>query len=74
MRQLVFLFVALFWSGTVLLAQSKVLSGKVTDESTGSPLAGVSVLVKGVATGTTTREDGSFQINARELLYQRSCH
>lgn len=66
MRQLVFLFVALLWSGSVLLAQSKVLTGKVTDESTGSPLAGVSVLVKGVATGTTTREDGSFQISAPE--------
>ncbi|NCU03336.1 MAG: SusC/RagA family TonB-linked outer membrane protein [Chitinophagaceae bacterium] len=39
------------------------VSGKVTDDA-GKPVSGVSVLVKGTTTGTTTGADGGFQINA----------
>ena len=44
-----------------ILAQGQV-TGKVTDASTKTPIAGASVLVKGTNTGTTTGEDGSFSI------------
>ncbi len=43
-------------------AQQKTLTGKVTDE-TGSPTPGVSVIVKGTATGTTTNNDGNYTLN-----------
>lgn len=39
------------------------ISGTITDEAN-SPLPGVSILVKGTATGTTTDNDGNFSLNA----------
>lgn len=44
-----------------LLAQTKVLTGKVTD-TTGNGLSGASVQVKGSRGGTSTGADGSFKI------------
>lgn len=49
-----------------LLAQSKTLSGTVTDASDGSPLPGVNVLVQGTTNGTQTDFDGNFTIDASE--------
>jgi len=43
----------------------RVLSGKVTDEN-GNPIPGASVLIKNTATGTVTKDDGSFVINVGE--------
>lgn len=42
--------------------QQKPISGKVTDSS-GLPLPGVTVLVKGATTGTITNNDGVFRLN-----------
>lgn len=41
--------------------QQKTVSGKVTD-TTGAPLPGVSVVVKGTASGVTTNADGSYSL------------
>lgn len=41
-----------------------VVTGKVTDSKDGTPLAGVTVAVKGTKTATQTLADGSFTINA----------
>lgn len=44
-------------------AQDKVISGKVTDAKTGSPIAGASVVPSGASTGgTITGADGAFKI------------
>lgn len=43
-------------------AQSKVVTGKVTDSKDGSPLVSATVTVKGTQTGTTTAADGTFKI------------
>ncbi|HTK21572.1 MAG TPA: TonB-dependent receptor [Mucilaginibacter sp.] len=48
-----------------LLAQIKV-TGKVTDQTTGESLIGVSVKVKGTASGTVTDINGNFTLNAPE--------
>lgn len=48
-----------------LLAQTKVLTGKVTD-TTGNGLSGASVQVKGSRGGTSTGADGSFKITVPE--------
>lgn len=47
----------------VVNAQSKVVTGKVTD-AIGVPLAGVTVMVKGTTIGTQTATDGTFSVNA----------
>lgn len=47
------------------LAQLITVTGKVTDEK-GEPLVGVSVLVKGTVTGTTTDINGKYKINVAD--------
>lgn len=43
-------------------AQNKTITGKVTSEKDGAPLAGVSVTPKGGTGGTSTNNEGSFSI------------
>ena len=43
-------------------AQSRTISGKITDATDGTGLPGVSIQVKGTKTGATTGNDGSFSI------------
>ncbi|HFA48423.1 MAG TPA: TonB-dependent receptor [Bacteroidetes bacterium] len=45
-----------------VFGQAKTVSGSVTDGDTGDALPGVTVLVKGTNTGTTTDVDGSFSL------------
>lgn len=44
-------------------AQSRTVSGTVTDQATGQELPGVAVLVKGTSVGTATNTNGSYTIN-----------
>ncbi|MCW3462280.1 SusC/RagA family TonB-linked outer membrane protein [Chitinophaga nivalis] len=44
-------------------AQSKQITGKVTDAKDGSPLPGVTVKAKGFNTGTVTLTDGNFKLS-----------
>src|ERR1700730_15964166 len=44
-------------------AQSRIVTGKVTDARDNSPLPGVSVQVKGTNTGTVTDAEGNFSIS-----------
>jgi len=46
-----------------LLAQDRVVTGKVTDSKDGTPVVGASVQPKGSTTGTSTSSDGSFRIS-----------
>ncbi|HOU96839.1 MAG TPA: SusC/RagA family TonB-linked outer membrane protein [Bacteroidales bacterium] len=54
--------------------QQFTVTGTVTDASTGEPMAGVTVLVKGTSTGRLTDENGKFTIvlPAREAVLQFS--
>ncbi|WP_372950028.1 SusC/RagA family TonB-linked outer membrane protein [Mariniphaga sp.] len=47
-------------------AQVYRISGIVTDSDQGSPLSGVSVVVKGTTLGTVTNQDGYYQLNLPE--------
>jgi TonB-linked SusC/RagA family outer membrane protein len=47
---------------SVVLAQERTVSGKVTDE-TGAEMPGVNVLLKGSSVGTATDADGAYQIS-----------
>lgn len=75
MKKLInYLFLLFFVASAVALAQDRVVTGKVTDEN-GNALSGVTVLVKGTAIGTFTKNDGTFQIrvpaNAKTLVFRR---
>jgi TonB-linked SusC/RagA family outer membrane protein len=54
------------FSFQLLWAQTKTVTGKVTDSKDGSPVAGASVIVKGTKVGTISGSDGAFSISAPE--------
>ena len=49
-----------------LLAQTRSISGRVTDQKTNEGLPGVTVLVKGTTNGTSTSSDGAFTLSVPE--------
>ncbi len=59
------LLLSLFILSGHALAQQKTITGKVIDD-TQSPLAGVSVTIKGAANGTVTDENGDYAIAATQ--------
>ena len=52
--------------GNFAMAQQSVLTGKVTDSSSGESLPGVSIVVKGTTNGTITNFDGIFTLNVKK--------
>ncbi len=57
-----FLVLGLLLSSSTILAQSKTVSGTITDES-GVPLAGANVILKGTSVGVSSNFDGQYAIN-----------
>ena len=43
--------------------KNRIITGNVTDGSTGEPLIGVSIMLKGSSEGTTTDLDGNFSLS-----------
>ena len=62
MRKLLLASIMLVW-GSIAFAQEKTVSGKVTSSEDGSPLPGVSVLIKGSTKGVTTDGSGVYKIS-----------
>jgi TonB-linked SusC/RagA family outer membrane protein len=61
MRKLTLLI--LLWSiSTAISAQTKIISGTVTDQKDNSPLLGVTVALEGTSSGTATDMDGKYTI------------
>lgn len=58
----VFVLLATLLFSSALLAQNKQINGKVNGEN-GSPLAGVTIQVKGTAVGTFTKSDGTYKLS-----------
>lgn len=59
------ILLTLLWLGVITVTfaqQTRQLSGRVKDGSTGGFLPGVSVVLKGTTTGTTTDTDGKFTL------------
>lgn len=61
MRKFILLCFGLLLIGVSAIAQTRTVSGRVTDEK-GNGLANASVVVKGTNIGTTTGPDGSFSL------------
>lgn len=59
-------------SATARQGETKSITGKITGEN-GEPIPGVTIVVKGTATGTTNNPDGTYKIsvntNAKTLVY-----
>ena len=69
-NQCIAIFVASVLCPMIMVAQSKNVTGTVSDSANGNPIAGASVLVKGKNTNTTTDAQGLFSIalSAGDLL------
>ncbi|WP_157781029.1 SusC/RagA family TonB-linked outer membrane protein [Hymenobacter sedentarius] len=48
------------------MAQTRSISGRITDQATGTGLPGVTVLLKGTTNGVSTNADGSFNLTVPE--------
>lgn len=64
MKQVLLLFLCLFFAHTLSAQDVLTISGRVTDSSTGEPLIGASIQVKGTNRGTQSDASGSFSITA----------
>src|SRR5690606_33442679 len=62
MKKLLLLSLAWVWLIPVAMAQ-QLVSGKVTDYSTGDPLPGVNIIIQGTTTGTVTDMDGNYSLD-----------
>lgn len=61
MRKVVGLLWGLLFYASQLLAQTRTITGKVSDES-GNPLPNVSIILKGTSKGSTSKADGTFSL------------
>lgn len=52
--------------GLSVMAQERVVSGRVTSQEDGLPIPGVNVVIKGTSVGTATDADGSFMVTVSE--------
>ena len=70
MKKLFLLFT--FMLSVILVFAQRTINGRVTDDKA-NPLPNVSVIVKGTATGTTTKSDGTWSLvlpaNAKTLIF-----
>jgi TonB-linked SusC/RagA family outer membrane protein len=67
MKKLFFIFTCFFIANYMAVAQNRLVSGIVRDE-TGEPVIGASVIAKGTSAGTVTRSDGAFSFEVPEAV------
>lgn len=67
MRKIYLLLVCMIYALSAF-SQTRKVEGKVTEQGSGAPLVGVSVLVKGTKTGASTDQDGRYaiQVSSKE--------
>jgi len=66
MRQsyiILFAIILMLISSTTIMAQAVTIQGKLTDDETGEPLIGATVLEKGTSNGTVTDYDGNYKLS-----------
>lgn len=61
-KKLLTLLVLLVTTISLVTAQTQTITGKVTDQKDGTPLPGVSVILKGLTGGTQTTLNGTYSI------------
>ena len=63
MNKFYYSLVMLCFFSSVLMAQNRTISGRITDAKTGETLIGVSVHLKGTTLGVSTDANGKFSLN-----------
>jgi iron complex outermembrane receptor protein len=63
LRSFYILLFSIFLSAQILLAQTRKITGKVTDATLGTPIQGATVQVKNTGIGTVTDASGNYSIN-----------
>jgi len=63
MKKNLLIYLTLFFFYSTVFAQSRVITGKVTDIKDNSPIPGVNVRVKGTTIGTLTNGEGAFRLS-----------
>ncbi len=63
MKKSILLISMILWFSYHAAAQTTVITGKVTDPEDGSPLPGVSVVIKGTTNGTLTDVNGAYSLS-----------
>jgi TonB-dependent SusC/RagA subfamily outer membrane receptor len=63
MRKFLLLFSVVFVANLTVMAQDRVITGKVTSADDGSVLPGVNVIIKGTTVGISTDGNGSYSLN-----------
>ncbi|SIR41052.1 Ca-activated chloride channel family protein [Pontibacter lucknowensis] len=63
MKKNLFLLFALLLFGLTATAQSRTLTGTVTDANDGNPLPGVSIIIKGTSKGAATDQYGRYSLS-----------
>jgi len=66
MKKLLLFILVFCFGGTILIAQTMQITGKVTSKEDGLPIPGVSVTVKGTTSGTVTNVEGDFTLTVPE--------
>ncbi|HKI89364.1 MAG TPA: SusC/RagA family TonB-linked outer membrane protein, partial [Draconibacterium sp.] len=66
MKKLLLIVIALFFGISLVFAQTKQISGKVTSAEDGTPIPGASIVVKGTTIGIITDAEGNFTLNVPE--------
>lgn len=61
-KRLLYFVMAFVFMANVVMAQTRTVTGTVTDKSDGGPIPGVSILVKGSSIGAQTNAEGKFSI------------
>ena len=64
MNKILLSIFALVLASLSLMAQQRTITGTVTDGSSGDPLIGANVIIKGTTTGTVTNFNGKYEIAA----------
>ncbi|TLX72305.1 TonB-dependent receptor [Labilibacter sediminis] len=62
MEKLLKLFLSIFFLSITVWVQAQSVKGKVTSADSGEPIPGVSIVIKGTASGTVTDVDGNYQL------------
>ncbi|MDO7885657.1 TonB-dependent receptor [Hymenobacter sp. CA2-7] len=62
-KTLLMSFILMFTLFQAVLAQTRTVSGRVTDQKSGEGLPGVTVLLKGTTNGVSTNSDGAFSLS-----------
>ncbi|WP_158563257.1 SusC/RagA family TonB-linked outer membrane protein [Chitinophaga silvatica] len=62
MRKVLFLLLSVLFLGGQVYAQSRTVTGRVTDAKDGSGIPGATVQIKGTSKGTVTNPQGSFTL------------